>query len=401
MIDCTYISGSAGTGKTTLVRDRIAQDPKWGALCSTTGISAVNLGVITINSLLRYFDTDSLADAFTRGFLTKRLRELAQQYDNLVIDEISMMDAEQLDIVYEAVRVVNEYETIKNPIGIVVVGDFCQLPPVKAKWAFKADCWRAFAEKTQRLTTNYRQGDPEFLEALQLIRAGKGPEAAEAFRSLIRWENRLDRDFDGTTIVGKNVAVDRFNWLAFSRLQGESLSIPSTRWGKPRSEWRYIPEVLELKVGAYVMILSNAYLDGRLLYSNGDCGHVIGLDEGGVVAVELARSGEIVSVEKITRENLSDSPLKGHECPRRRDRYVIGSITYCPLRLAYSSTVHKTQSLTLDRVQLDLRDAFVGQPAMCYVALSRCREAKGLVAVGSPELLAKRARMDPEVLPWV
>lgn len=143
---CAFVTGAAGTGKTYQVRERIRNDPREGVLCATTGIAGVNLGTVTINSLLRYFDTESLINAFVSGRLVTRLARLATSARNLYVDEVSMMPAEQLDTLYQAVREANQRKSVlksKNPdgLGIVLVGDLCQLPPIKARWIFEADCW--------------------------------------------------------------------------------------------------------------------------------------------------------------------------------------------------------------------------------------------------------------------
>jgi hypothetical protein len=104
-VPCEFVCGCAGTGKTYVVRERIANDPSYGLLCATTGIAAVNLGdAVTINSALRYFDTDDHRDNHLSGSLTRRLRDLSEEYDRIIIDEISMMDAQQLTLIYVRVR---------------------------------------------------------------------------------------------------------------------------------------------------------------------------------------------------------------------------------------------------------------------------------------------------------
>jgi hypothetical protein len=168
---CAFWTGAAGTGKTYQARTLIAENPSEGLLCATTGIAGVNLGTVTINSQLRYFDTDSMINAFVSGRLVTRLAKIAQSYRNLYIDEVSMMPAEQLDTLYQAVREANQRKSVtkgRNPegLGLVLVGDLCQLPPIKARWIFEADCWPEFDAGTQTLTKNWRQGNGAFLDAI-------------------------------------------------------------------------------------------------------------------------------------------------------------------------------------------------------------------------------------------
>ena len=420
---CRFVCGSAGSGKTWWVMRQIESEPDWGLLCATTGIAAVNLGAITLNSALKYFDTNSLRDAYLSGQLARTLHEIARDYRNLVIDEISMCDGDQLDLIYRAAWDANRYVDIKTPMGIVLVGDFAQLPPVKAKWAFDAACWPRFHEGTTRLDKIWRQSDPEFLGALAMARAGDGAGAAERLTGAgLEWHTELEVDFDGTTIVAKNDQVDRYNALALDRLPGRSLFVQSRWWGRQRGEWKGIPERLEIKTGAYVMLLANEPDGaGGFEYVNGDCGHVVaympaqsGFPEH--FRVRLKRNGAEVSVCKLVRDCSSkdepggwsasrDRVDRGTYVPRphrdHKGRYVEGQVEYFPVRPAYCSTVHRSQGLSLDSVQIDIRNNFFKQPAMAYVAISRARTLQGLRIVGQAERFAAHCTVDPRIKAWL
>lgn len=416
---CAFLTGAAGTGKTYAVRERIRNDPREGLLCATTGIAGVNLGTVTINSQLRYFDTDSMVNAFVSGRLVTRLAKIAQTYRNLYVDEVSMMPAEQLDTLYQAVREANQRKGVtksKNPdgLGLVLVGDLCQLPPIKARWIFEAECWPEFDAGTERLEKNWRQGDEQFLRSINHLRAGEGDAGAAALRATAtEFSSALDLHFPGTTIMAKNDEVDRFNWQALQRVRGDKFVVNSKRWhvARPPSEWNYIPPRLELKIGAYVMILANDTQSGEFSFANGDCGLIVGRDANSV-QVRLARNDEVVNIGSITRKvhtvdpdecgKLAPTPVWGQpHFDEKAEKYVIGEVSYLPLRLAWASTVHKSQGLTLDRVQLDLRNHFFSSPAMTYVAVSRCRTPEGLRIVGDEGLLARRCKIDPRVARWI
>jgi hypothetical protein len=416
---CAFVTGAAGTGKTYQVRERIRSDSTEGVLCATTGIAGVNLDTVTINSLLRYFDTESLINAFVSGRLVTRLAKLAQSYRNLYVDEVSMMPAEQLDTLYQAVREANQRKAVtkgRNPdgLGIVLVGDLCQLPPIKARWLFEAECWSGFDAGTTRLEENWRQADAVFLEAINHLRAGEGAEGATLLRSTAaEFSSALDLRFPGTTIMAKNDEVDRFNWQALQRVRAEKFAVNSKRWhvARPPGEWGHIPPRLELKIGAYVMILANDTASGEFNYANGDCGLIVGRDAS-TVQVRLARNDTVVNVGAITRKvhtvdpdecgAIASTPTWGEpHFDEQAEKYVIGAVRYLPLRLAWASTVHKSQGLTLDRVQLDLRNFFFSSPAMTYVAVSRCRTPQGLRIVGDERLLASRCKIDPRVTRWI
>ena len=417
---CSFLCGRAGTGKTTLIRERVEQDSTYGVIGSTTGISAVNIGAVTLNSLLRFFDTKSLRDSFLQGHLTRTLHALAKKHRRLIVEEVSMLDGAQLDILYRALGEANRYKEVE-PMGLMLVGDFAQLPPVNATWAFEAACWPWFANNTERLNKIWRQEDIGFIEALNCARAGNGARAANILTDMgVTWHTQRDLDFDGTTIVPKNDMVSRHNAMVLDKIKYASVSLPSQRWGQQRTEWGMstrtrewgIPPAVTLKEGAYVMCLSNAR---ELRYANGDCGHCVGWDEQrGTVDVELVRTGKVETVEPVVRDVVvydqqragfrnvgEDEPRYVPEPHRRGDKYVVGQIRYSPVRLAWASTVHKSQGLTLDRAQIDFRDKFFSQPAMLYVGLSRVRSLAGLRLVGSREQFIKACRADARVKEWL
>jgi ATP-dependent DNA helicase PIF1 len=438
IVPVRFISGSAGTGKTYYVHQKMAEDPKFAILASTTGISAVNLGAITINSLLHYFNTPSLEEAFYNGWLLKTLGELAKDdYQWLAVDEVSMMDGDQLDIIYQATKMLNESRAMAGlePLGILLTGDFAQLPPIKAKWAFEAECWPVFEAATERLTKVWRQTDIKFIEAVNHIRAGRGMVGATMLSQMgVEFTKHIDNSFVGTTIIAKNEPVNNFNWLRHSRLPGVPTYVTSSRWmTKGRQfpkEWEIIPNELKLKVGAYVMIKANDA--PTFSYVNGDCGHVVAYDNDpdsdsqGLFTIRLVRNDLEVQVGKLTRKvaqkeppeelllkhpgmaeddlkELDGEPNMPHWDPDygRNGAWIVGAITFYPVDLAYACTVHKTQSLTLDKVQIDLGQNFMSSNSMVYVAVSRCKSPQGLRIVGTPALMGSRVHSDPAIQRWL
>ncbi len=410
-MNTSFLTGVAGSGKSYSVMEEIRKNPKWGLLTSTTGISAINLGTITLNAALGYFDTKSLRELQYDGKLLKRLREIKEQYDHLVIDEVSMMDGDQLTIITE--------EADKVGLGIYLTGDFLQLPPVKAKWAFESPSWKQFDANTTRLTKVWRQSEGNFLNMLNLARSGSGEAAASIVDVDGGWHDSLQDDFDGTTLISKNAEVDQFNWKALDRVEGKPFRLTNRKWGRERGEWKNIPPHLDLKVGAYVMILSNKRNDeGDMIYANGDCGHVVsgigGNGSSSALSVRLVRNQSVVTVERVLREVTRPHRPKPWFKPRygtgwlpephwdfEREKFVEGQLENWPLRLAYASTIHKSQGLSLDRVQLDFTDPFCGQPAMLYTGMSRCRTFEGLRLVGSREKFIENCRVDQKVRRWL
>lgn len=429
----TYLAGAAGSGKTFAVKDWAAREPGL-LLCATTGIAAINLGGTTINAQLGYFDTKSLQESYTTGFLSARLGKLYKAgVRRLVLDEVSMLDGDQLTYLVKAIEEVNNRGYVLSTsqaddggaaeLGLTLVGDFAQLPPVKAPFAFESHEWSRFTEPghTITLTEIRRQADPAFIQALRDARAGRGLAALEFFGPTLQTET--DDAFEGPTLLAKNASVDRYNWLRMTRLTGTDVWFPATREGKQRSEWGHpdkppatwgIPPRLHLKRGCLVMVLANKRLSlsTSFEYVNGDLGELTDVDEANKLAyVTLQRTGQTVGVTYVRREVLI--PL---DSARRRELIasgqaekiadggkweIAGWISYLPLRVAYASTVHKSQGLSLDRVQVNIRDAFFKSPGMLYVALSRARSAQGLRLVGSAAAFVERCTTDPRLKAWL
>lgn len=442
MTPCSFVSGSAGTGKTTEIRRRMEEDPNYATLSASTGIAAINLSAVTIHSLLGFFDTDSLRDAYLQGSAKKKLRKIVDEgYKNVVLDEISMISKETLDLLVKVFDDVNlNLPLSRNLIGLTLVGDFGQLPPIGDKspgkrsshitpWAFDASSWKRFQPNITKLTKVWRQADPKFLAALNHARRGEGEGVVAALDSAgVEYHSSTDTEFDGTTIVSKNDEVDRHNTIALDRVKGRLMALPSARWGQQRQEWKNIPEKTILRENAYVMVLSNKRAgDGssEFLYVNGDCGHVRGVQSNGQgvppsILVELVRNNQLVAVNPVVRGSefkekpdgltvdvkISSSIDDGSYIPQphfrgKVQKYVTSQVMYYPIRLAYASTVHKCQGLSLDKVQIDFSSWMMSTPAMIYVALSRARTLEGLRIRGMREHITTKCKCDPRIISWL
>lgn len=426
--DCGFLTGPAGCGKTFLSKALCAPRSGW-TMAASTGIAAVNLGeATTINSLLGYFDRDSLRSALVQGWVQAKLKKLhGSGLERVILDEVSMVDGESLTLIVEALDELRRDDGID--IGLTLVGDFCQLPPVPEKlphaqgrrktlpaaFAFEAAVWDRFAANVTTLTEIKRQADPAFIEGLRACRRGDVPAMAAYFGP--RCQMTIDDDYPGLTIFSKNDQVDRWNALMHARVKGAAATFNAVRDREQKTEWRkHIPDVLELREGALVMVLANKILGGGsyIQYANGDLGTFRGAEDKEVTVVdeegratkekvrcarvELQRTLREVLVEPVVRHNLVPTGALGVKKARYQ---VIGSISYMPLRLAYASTVHKIQGLSLDHVQVAFADPFFGSPAMLYVAMSRARSAEGLRLVGTPQLLRERCAVDGRVRSWL
>ncbi len=427
----SFLTGAAGCGKTFATKDWASREKL--LLCATTGIAAINLGGTTINSILGYFDTKSLMESYTGGWLTARLGKLWKAgIRRIIIDEASMLDGDQLTYLCRAIDEVNgrgyvlksqDWGEAGSPeLGLTLVADFCQLGPVKAPFAFESPEWSRFTEPgaTITLTEIRRQSDPDFIQALRATRRGDGRAALDYFGAAL--QSTTDEHFDGPTILAKNESVDRFNWLRLSAVTGRDVYFTSQREGKQRSEWGNpdkppatwgIPQRLHLKIGALVMILANKrYPIGTgFEYANGDLGEIVDAEETKhTAAIRLQRTGEIVTVDYVRREVLAplDSARRKELRAGKDDAIsddgkweITGWISYLPLRVAYASTVHRSQGLSLDRVQVNVSDPFFKTPAMVYVALSRARTAEGLRLVGSAATFIERCTTNPRLTQWL
>jgi hypothetical protein len=248
---------------------------------------------------------------------------------------------------------------------------------------------------------------------------------AEYFHAHAGFYQTTDDRFEGPTILAKNESVEKYNWLRLDKVTGAQVIFPSDRWGAQRSEWGNplkppftwgIPPRLNLKIGALVMVLANRRYEGPppqpYMYVNGDLGTIVEADEATHEAtIQLQRTGDDVRVSYVRRE--VKIPCDAARRKELRDEgkselisedgkwEITGWIDYMPLRLAYASTVHKSQGLSLDQVQVNIRDPFFKEPGMCYVALSRARTAAGLRLVGTAATLIERCTCNPKLKEWL
>ncbi len=454
-IRCEAILGPAGSGKSYMLKQRLAEDEKYAILSATTGIAAMNLGpaVSTIHSTLGFYNLQTARENFHS--ITNRFYDLAFLAKAIVLDEISMCSAELLDVLFRAYCLACEKIRMRNPdsqFAFVVTGDFCQLPPVEGKYAFEAECWPFFAENLTQLRTIYRQSDPKFLEAMQAAREGKGISCAKALSEAgVKFVPEPDYNFPGTTIYPVNASVDKHNRLIYDSIDAEELSVSKICWGKQKAEWKEIPDVLRLKLGTRVMALANNKAGkGGYLYVNGSLGTVAAhYALGDTFTVKFdPRPGEVeeavegegaVTVQRVCRtwkvkkmpqgalewEGPDMPPIKAPPVEFAKyfsyyDKYaamaveenrpyitadqeawIIGYCDYVPLRMAYALTCHKSQGLTLDRVQVDLRSLMAGKDGLAYVALSRATNPAGVQIVGNPTKLAQRVISSPKVRAFI
>jgi len=397
----TFLTGAAGTGKTFTIKKQIQRDPMYAIITATTGIAAVNTGGITLNSLLGFYNYEDLYYKYKDKQITERLRKIKDRgYLGVVIDEASMLGNNTLDILYNCFEEVNYHSAYE--FHLTLVGDLLQLPPIKEDCIIKAQSWKYF--KFKLLTDVKRQADVDFITCLNQIRLGNSEPAAEYLNSQNVFCNYIDKNFLGTTLFSTNKEVDAYNKFRLDLLNTKEQVYTSKIEGLASPDWKNIPQTITLKEGALVMLLANSYeqhdytdcegesnyfLNSSIRYANGDLGICKHISQTGVI-VELLRNKQQVLVQPIVRkyENFSNSKKR-----------VLGRITYLPVKLAYGSTLHKSQGLTLDRVQIDINSSFLSKiQGALYVALSRARTVDGLRIVGSPEQFKRRCVVNKDLV---
>ncbi len=379
-----FVTGSAGTGKSTLIDVLRVELDKNLVVVAPTGVAALNVQGQTIHSLFQLPPGPQPRAKRIVG----AAKDVVEKMDVLVVDEVSMVRADLLDAIDEALRLNTGKRGV--PFGgktLVLVGDMHQLPPVIAgpeekrlfeesydsPYFFSAMALRELPLLvTVTLTRSFRQADTEFISMLDHIRTGTDLDEAVAqlnhavVEDMVPEETRL-------VLTSVNARARQFNEQQLAQLPGEAWSFDADVNGDWLDNESQLPSPaeLKLKIDAQVMFTKNGNE-----WVNGSLGRVAQLDED-TIEIELLGDlslGERVFVE---RESWERYRYNWDEKRRRVDTEVIGSYTQFPFILAWAVTVHKAQGLTLEHVRIDLgRGMFA--PGQAYVALSRCRTLDGI-----------------------
>ncbi len=381
--DHVFITGRAGTGKTTLLQAFVENTAKVVAVSAPTGVAALAVGGQTIHSLLRL--PLGIIGNRELGFIPKESLAVLANLDALVIDEVSMVSADVLDALDRRLRQAKRKRN--NPFGgiqLIMFGDPYQLAPVvsgqaekayyqdhyRSPWFFDAKVWRETEMSVQELDTIHRQADSEFRAVLNALREGRME--AEMGRMLNEHGMRQPEDPELITLATTNQAVTRINSAALEGLPGKAKIAHADIEGDFGSTAAYpADDELVLKPGAKVMFLRNDTqgTDGPR-FVNGTLGTVVKITDSVIVDVE----GESILVEPVTWEK-----VKYDYSPTTKvlSQDVVAEFTQFPLRLAWAVTIHKAQGKTLDAAVIDLGSrAFA--PGQTYVAFSRLTSLDGL-----------------------
>jgi len=374
-----YLTGPAGSGKTYVLNQYVSYLRERGievAVTASTGIAATHIGGVTIHSWSGIGVKDSIS-LFDLENLEQK-KSLWKKYDSvqvLVIDEISMLAAHQLDMVDEIARHMKRKQMPFGGIQVVFTGDFFQLPPVSrgndARYAFSSRVWREFPPVVCYLDSQHRQNknDKDFSYILESIRNGR---ASEDVKELLkkRLTAKPSHKLETTKLFTHNVDVDRMNDDELASLPGEEYVFHMHSKGSRRAvetlqKGCLAPETLRLKVGARVMFVKN---DPAGSYANGTLGSVISI-KNGVPRIRL-NDNRLIDATSVSWNSDPEGTSRAE-------------ITQVPLRLAWAITIHKSQGMTLDAAEIDLSKTFVAGQG--YVALSRARALDGLFLKGLNE----------------
>ncbi|MAJ97070.1 MAG: helicase [Parcubacteria group bacterium] len=375
-----YLTGAAGSGKTHVLNQYIEylREHRVGiGISASTGIAATHLGGMTIHSwagigikdYLTEWDIDTLAQ---RQPLVKRFERASV----LVIDEISMLRPELLDMVDAVAKALRRTTEPFGGLQVILSGDFFQLPPIvrdgsEDAFADSSKAWHEADFRTCYLTDQYRQEGGQLLDILNDIRDGEiSIESQESLQSRMVRENVDASEYAGQEPVvlhTHNQNVDKRNFEELSKLKGQSTVYDMVSNGRANlveslKKSVLAPEKLELKIGARVMFVKN---NPDQEYVNGTLGEVVDLS--GEHPVIKTHAGEEIVATPTAWETMDDNK-------------VLASVAQVPLRLAWAITVHKSQGMSLDAVEVDLSRAFA--PGQGYVALSRARTLEGLTLHG-------------------
>ncbi len=396
-----FITGKAGTGKTTFLKDLKRQSPKRMIVVAPTGVAAINAGGVTIHSFFQLpfhpyvpafyipgAGSESRAESSSPpGYKMSREKiRIIKSLDLLIIDEISMVRADTLDAVDSALR---RYKARHLPFGgvqLLMIGDLQQLAPVVKEEDREIldryyDSFFFFGSKalsctdyvTIELKHIYRQDDQVFIDLLNKVRENTIDQAA-----LEELNKRYIPDFDPEsgggyiTLTTHNHQAQAINDSKLEKLPGRAHTFKATvKDDFPEFSYPNASELI-LKEGAQVMFIKND-ISGEKLFFNGKIGRIEAF-EGDTIAVKCPGDDFDIIVEKAEWQNMK---FTLNDETKEIEEEVIGTFTQYPLRLAWAITIHKSQGLTFDRAIIDACSAFAhGQ---VYVALSRCRTLEGLV----------------------
>ncbi|MBK9336630.1 MAG: AAA family ATPase [Lewinellaceae bacterium] len=385
-----FLTGKAGTGKTTFLH-RIKNDMvKRAVVVAPTGVAAINAGGMTIHSFFQlpfglHLPGNTRDPARQRKFAGEKIR-LIQSLDLLIIDEISMVRADLLDAIDEVLR---RYRDPYKPFGgvqLLLIGDLHQLPPIvkddewlllrehyQTPYFFSSQALQKTGPVVVELKHIYRQSDDVFIDLLNKVRDNKmDADVLAALNSRFVADFRPGEEDAYITLSTHNATAHDINAQKLASIPQTAQVFRATIQGDFPTHAYPTDEVLELKIGAQVMFVKNDMAREKRYY-NGKIGQITRINDG-TIYVRCPNETHEISVAPVDWENVKYTL---NEQTKEVGEQVLGTFAQYPLKLAWAITIHKSQGLTFERVILDAQAAFAhGQ---VYVALSRCKSFEGIV----------------------
>ncbi|MET3112803.1 hypothetical protein AAKU52_000521 [Pedobacter sp. CG_S7] len=415
-----FLTGKAGTGKTTFLRNLVELTHKQAVIVAPTGIAAINAAGVTIHSLFQLpFGTylpkqPAMGDShFNQQYNTPKSivrhlqmnttkRRIFMDLELLIIDEVSMLRADLLDAIDMVLRYVRKDNSNFGGVQVLFIGDLHQLPPVvkNNEWALLGEFYQsAYFFDAQALQENppiyielekvYRQADEVFINLLNNLRNNSVTEQDVALlKTYYREDFKPGWKDKYITLTTHNQRADGLNKQSLEALKTPSHFYKSQVEAEFTESAYPAEQSLELKLGAQVMFIKNDPSPEKRFF-NGKIATVISLNPD-AIEVETEGAKDRIILEKYTWKNIRYTTDKvTHEIKEE----VIGKFIQYPIKLAWAITVHKSQGLTFDKAIIDIGNAFA--PGQIYVALSRLRSLDGLILTS--QISGSGIKQDPNV----
>lgn len=382
-----FLTGKAGTGKTTFLREVVRYTKKKCIVLAPTGIAAVNAGAMTIHSFFQFG-----LGPFVQGVIepksdfriNKSKLELIRHLQLLIIDEVSMVRADLMDHIDVELRRIRRNSKPFGGVQLLMIGDLQQLPPIahggedeplrqyyKTLYFFSSSALKSMKYSCIELKNVYRQTDRHFIDILNHARNCTLTSQDISDLNARYVPGLSPKPEDGyIRLMTHNRQVDYVNETELEKLDSKPYTFVAAVTGTFPEESYPTANSLTLKKGAQVMFIKN---DPERRFINGTLGEVKSIDKNSI-AVRLAESGTIIDVEPMEWQNIR---YQFDEESKEISSKQIGRFKQYPLKAAWAITVHKSQGLTFDKAIIDVHAAF--SPGQAYVALSRCRTLDGLV----------------------
>ena len=405
-----FLTGKAGTGKTTFLKAVVDRSSKRCIVVAPTGVAAINAGGMTIHSFFQLPFSPFVPDAQIKSKFDfgKEKRKIISSLDLLIIDEISMVRSDLLDAIDSVLRRFRDRYKPFGGVQLLMIGDLQQLTPVvtpedermlkpyyDTPYFFGSKALAQIDYVTIQLEKVYRQQDNTFLSLLNHIREGRPTtEDLQLLNSRVMStplpSGGAGEGFEGyIRLTTHNQMANNYNDSELQKLPGQAYTYKAKIEGTFPDYSYPTAETLTLKVGAQVMFVKNDP-SGEHRYFNGRIGHVTYADSSRL-QVFCPDDAEAIEVEPLEWEN---SRYTLNDETREIETEVLGKFTQLPLRLAWAITIHKSQGLTFDRAIIDASLSFA--PGQVYVALSRCKTLDGMVLASQipPHAIINDERVD-------